>query len=138
VLDWVVVPLAFLPVFVGSVLSGFAALRPGRVVRTWRVFGRLGAWVAVSLTLFIGYYLPGVLSGWVPEVSGLAAETTSAAARLLLAYALAVTAWLLLLSWFARPGAVGAEDAGDDRGVRQPVKNAPLVRSSAAAAERGE
>lgn len=137
-LDWVVVPLAFAPVFVRTALAGFAALRPGSVLRAWRAFGRLGAWVAVGVALLTGYYLPGLLAGWVPEVTGLAAETASAAARLLLAYALAVTAWLLLLSWFARPAAAGGEAPGDSASVRQQVKDAPLARSSAAAAERGE
>lgn len=88
-------PAAFL--LAGALLLGMAPLASwlatGRgvanVYRSWQYYA---GWL---ITLLIGY-VPVMLIGWVPAVKGLNQQIWSAAIRLLLAYAIAVTAWLLL------------------------------------------
>ena len=48
-----------------------------------------------------GVYLPYKLIGWHPQLSGLAMQTASLAVRFLVAYLLAVGAWLILASLIA-------------------------------------
>jgi hypothetical protein len=77
------------------VASGIAA-------RGWRGFGEWSwrggwrYWMEVPLLLVAGLWLPFVLLGWVPAVSGFTMEMVSFSLRMLVAYLLFVGAlWTL-------------------------------------------
>jgi hypothetical protein len=60
--------------------------------------GRARFLLDTALLVGAGVYLPYKLIGWHPQLSGLAMQTASLAVRFLLAYLLAVGAWLILAS----------------------------------------
>ena len=63
----------------------------------WRA--RYFAWFV--LLAAVGAYLPYVLIEWHPGVAGFALQTVSLGVRFLVAYVLAVTAWLTMASLLA-------------------------------------
>src|ERR1017187_4625513 len=90
IVRWVVLPAGLLPM-----ASGLAA-------RGWRGFGEFSwrggwrYWLEVPLLLVAGLWLPFVVLGWVPVVSGFTLEMVSFAVRMLAAYLLFVGAvWTL-------------------------------------------
>lgn len=90
IVRWVIVPVALLPM-----ASGIAA-------RGWRGFGEFSwrggwrYWLEVPLLLVAGLWLPFVVLGWVPAVSGFTLEMVSFSVRMLAAYLLFVGAiWTL-------------------------------------------
>ena len=106
-LRWVVAPLMFLPVAARVALHGFRAFRLSSVARAWRIFLRPPVLAVYVLLLMCGYFLPRLLTGWVPPASGLALEAASMAARVGVAYLLVTASWLALLSLLA---GLAAED----------------------------
>jgi len=85
--------LALLPL--ASRAATGAGTAAGRLWRDWRYWAISGALVAV------GYWLPGLVVGWVPKFSGFAMQTVSMLIRFALAYGIAVAAWLAI-AWQAR------------------------------------
>jgi hypothetical protein len=90
IVRWMVLPAGLLPM-----ASGLAA-------RGWRGFGEFSwrggwrYWLEVPLLLVAGLWLPFVVLGWVPVVSGFTLEMVSFAVRMLAAYLLFVGAvWTL-------------------------------------------
>jgi hypothetical protein len=53
-------------------------------------------WLGGTLLLIAGLYLPWMLAGWSPQVTGLLARTVETGARLGAAYVLMVVSWLTL------------------------------------------
>jgi hypothetical protein len=67
----------------------------GRPWREWRY------WAACGLLAAAGYWLPGLLAGWVPGFKGFGMQTASMIVRFMLAYLVALAAWLAI-AWLAR------------------------------------
>ena len=127
---WLLVPLALLTLAAQASLSGFSGFGRSGLRSAWHSFRSLRYWAAYVALFLAGHYLPHRLVWWVPGVEGLGAQAASAAARILPAYLLAVTAWLLLLSllaWLAR------KTGGEAVSARRPEAEAPKVPDSAAA-----
>lgn len=82
---WLILPAVFLPMAAGAALNGAKGLRR----RAPRVF-----WLQYLAALLIGLYVPSVLLGWVPKLTGTAAQVMSFGLRLGLAYALLISAWV--------------------------------------------
>ena len=61
----------------------------------WRAYSNWRYYAGFAMVLGIGY-LPMVVLSWVPAVQGLSNEIASFAIRLGIAYAIAVSDWLLL------------------------------------------
>lgn len=61
-----------------------------------RVLARGPYWIAGILAVVLGVVLPKVLVMWIPNVSGLTAQSTSVGVRFGLALLLAVLSWLML------------------------------------------
>ncbi len=101
---WFLVPLALMSFALQVNTQGFSAFRARGIRRAWELFRRLRYWLAYAVLFVIGAYVPYKLVWWVPEVEGLSLEATGMAVRLVAAYLLAVTAWLILLSALGRLG----------------------------------
>ena len=84
------------------VLVGGAALLVPFATRgfaeAWRVCRKLAWWLDAVVVLVAGFYLPWKLVHWSPEIGGLITQTASMVVRFALAWAMVVTAWLLLHS----------------------------------------
>lgn len=92
IVRWVVVPVALLPMASGLAARGWR----GAAEFGWR--GGWRYWLEVPLLLVAGLWLPFVVLGWVPAVSGFALEMLSFSVRMLVAYLLFVGA-LWTLEW---------------------------------------
>jgi hypothetical protein len=101
-LDWWLIPLLVLPFGLAVSSDGFAGFRWTAIRRSLRVLGCLSYWLGAAILFLIGGYLPSKLLWWVPEFRSLSMEFTSLALRFLLAYILAATAWLAMLSLLSR------------------------------------
>jgi hypothetical protein len=53
-------------------------------------------WIAAALLALGGWLLPALLIGWVPKFESFGAQTASLIVRFLLAYAIALAAWLAI------------------------------------------
>jgi hypothetical protein len=82
---WIVLPVILLPVAAGAALDGARGM--------WRKSRRV-FWLQYLIALGVGFYLPGVLTGWVPKLSGTGSQVASFALRFGIAYVLMVTTWL--------------------------------------------
>ena len=76
-------------------------------------------WAWFCVLALLGIYLPNLIAHWAPELSSLILENLSMAVRFALAWAFAVTAWLMLTSVLGRLGSGatagrGGESAGSD------------------------
>jgi hypothetical protein len=90
IVRWVVLPVGLLPMASGIAARGWR----GFGERSWR--GGWRYWLEVPLLLVAGLWLPFVLLGWVPAVSGFTMEMVSFSLRMLVAYLLFVGAlWTL-------------------------------------------
>lgn len=104
---WGLLPLLLLP------LAEIAASA------SWRAFGGAGLraaakrvwswryWLIFAVLFLVGAYLPERVVLWVPEASRMATQSTSLAIRFVIAYVLAVSVGLVLLSFLGRRGAEG-------------------------------
>jgi hypothetical protein len=131
--DWFVVPLALLSLAVGVTVEGLRAFGREGLQRAWKLFWRLRFWLAYAVLFAVGAYVPYRLTNWVPEFEGFFIEAVSLVIRFLLAYALAVTVWLALLSLLGRMAGDGDPNqtaAGEPESTR-PAKNGPATPFSA-------
>jgi hypothetical protein len=79
--------------------AGVLALLPRAIkVRPTRRY-----WIGSALLVLAGYWLPGLLIGWVPKFQSFGAQTASMIVRFALAYAIALAAWLSITA-LARRG----------------------------------
>jgi hypothetical protein len=86
---WLVLPVLLLPVVAGVATLG------------WRGFGRVRGrkglyWVQAPLLLLCAVWVPSLLYRWTPHVGGFGMEMASFVVRVVAAYLLFVTAWLVL------------------------------------------
>lgn len=133
-LDWWLIPLLVVPFGYAASRAGFGGFRWTAIRGTFRILGRLTYWIGASVLFLIGGYGPSKLLGWVPEVHSLTTEFASLAVRFLLAYLLAVTAWLATLSLLSR--VARASEAATPFGGPAPAS--PDLSRSPGAAEPGE
>ena len=84
---WIVLPVVMLPVAAGAASEGVRGLKRGPS----KVFC-----VQYLVALAVGYYLPGWLMHWVPNVESTGAQVMSFAVRFSIAYVLMVSTWLSL------------------------------------------
>ena len=61
-------------------------------------------WLGSALLVLAGYWLPGLLIGWVPKFQSFGAQTASMIVRFALAYAIALAAWLAIAALARRSG----------------------------------
>ena len=115
---YVLIPALLLPFavqFAGHGLSAF-----GSSLKAWKqTVGKFSYWAWFCVLALLGIYLPNLIAHWAPELSSLILENLSMAVRFALAWAFAVTAWLMLTSVLGRLGSGatagrGGESAGSD------------------------
>lgn len=82
---WIVLPALVLPVAAGTARNGVRGM--------WRRGSKV-FWLEYLMALGVGFYVPSVLMGWVPKLTGTTAQLTSFVFRFGFAYVLIVTAWL--------------------------------------------
>jgi hypothetical protein len=109
---FVLVPGLLLPFAVQFAGHGFSAFGSG--FKAWRqTVSKISYWVWFCILALLGIYLPNRIANWVPGLSSLPLEHLSVAVRFTLAFALAVTAWLILASMLGRLGSgAGGESTG--------------------------
>jgi hypothetical protein len=91
-------PFMLLPWAESAIHNGFAAYRWPNLRRPVRTAMRPRYWLQWLAAFAIGAVIPCLLVNWTPSVSGIPAETTSLVIRFLIAYVIAVAAWLLMAS----------------------------------------
>lgn len=120
VVFWIGLPGLFLPLGVQVAPLGFH----GMTGEGWRVWSHIVRkpwyWVVVVLGALIGVYLPEALLDWHPKPATLSGEIVSLAARLLVAWALSVTAWLTVVSAIGRAGLQEAKPAEGEQPPETP------------------
>jgi hypothetical protein len=111
---FVLLPGLLLPFAVQFAGQGFAAFRSG--FKAWKqTVSKISYWLWLCILALLGIYLPHRIANWVPNFSSLPLEHFSLAVRLALAFALTVTAWLMLASMLGRLGSgAGGESPGGD------------------------
>jgi hypothetical protein len=90
---WFLFVVVWLPLAAAALLGESGLWRAA--ARAWR---RLGYWLATLACVVVGYTAFWKLAEWVPKVKGVAVETASMAARLAVAYVIALGAWLVILA----------------------------------------
>ena len=90
---WIALPVLLLPVAAGVATNGVRGIRRS----AGKVF-----WVQYLLAFVIGAYIPGLLMGWVPRLTGTTAQVLSFILRFGLAYILVITTWLMLAFFSAQ------------------------------------
>ena len=90
---WLLFVLIWLPLAAASFLDERGMWRAA--ARAWR---SLRYWLGTLACAVAGHVAFWQLAGWVPKVNGIAAETASMIARLVLAYVIALGAWLVILA----------------------------------------
>ena len=100
-LTWFVVPLVVLPVAVQAAADDIAVFGAKGLHRAWIVIWQRRYWLGHAIFFVLGGYGAYRLGGWVPKARGIRLEFASAVLRMLVAYLLAVTAWLALISFLA-------------------------------------
>ena len=93
---WIVPAVILLPLAEQVTADGIRGL--------FRIVWRARYFPTAVVLIIAGAYLPYVLIGWHPQLTGLAMQTTSLAVRFAAAFLLAVSAWLILASLIARLG----------------------------------
>ena len=88
---WILLPAIFLPWLTAVAAFGLRRRAFGPALRTYACWTY---WIGVAAAGFFGVWVPRMLIGWTPG-HGLRKEALSMGLRLLLAYVLAVAAWLL-------------------------------------------
>jgi hypothetical protein len=111
---FVLVPGLLLPFAVQFAGRGFSAFGSG--FKAWRqTVSKLSYWIWFCVLALLGIYVPNRIASWAPNLSSLILEHLSLAVRFALAFALAVTAWLILASLLGRLGSgTGVDGAGTD------------------------
>ena len=93
---WIIPAVLLLPLAAQVTAEGIRGL--------FRMVWRARYFPTAVVLIIAGAYLPYVLIGWRPQLSGLAMQTASLAVRFAVAYLVAVSAWLVLASLIARLG----------------------------------
>jgi len=99
ILYWYVLPSLFLPLITARIV-GCSSLRGLRVLLRWKY------WLGTAITALVGIWLPSLILGWSPGKT-LGQQTTGLVVRLVVAYGIAIAAWLVtaaLLGYFVGPG----------------------------------
>lgn len=111
---YVIIPALLLPLAVQFAGRGFSAFRSS--LKAWKqTVGKLSYWVWFCLLALVGIYLPSLIASWAPDLKSLILENLSMAVRFALAFALTVSAWLLLTSMLGRLGSgAGGESTRSD------------------------
>jgi hypothetical protein len=99
---WFVMPLFFLPLALQVARSGFSGFRWPGLCCAAGSFRRPLYLLSYVVVFVVCAYLPFRLTMWVPEVSTMTLEAASAALRFVVAYAMALSGWLILLSLTAK------------------------------------
>jgi hypothetical protein len=106
VLFWILLPAVLIPLGVPAARRGLSGFREWG--GAFRVAGNARYWLVYATLFALGIVLPWLLMTWVPAVPGLPGQAVSLAIRWGAAYALAITAWLTLISFAgalqSRPG----------------------------------
>jgi hypothetical protein len=84
---WIVLPALVLPIAAGAARNGVKGM--------WRRGSKI-FWLEYLIALGLGFYIPGVLMGWVPKLTGTTLQLLSFVLRFGFAYALIITTWLAL------------------------------------------
>ena len=91
---WIVLPALMLPVAASAARNGVRGM--------WRR-GRKVLWLEYLVAFVVGFYIPSVLMGWVPGLTGSTAQVVSFVLRFGFAYVLIITAWLAM-TFFSAEG----------------------------------
>ena len=96
---WIIWPGLLLPFAAAVALCGFRGFGQGRIT-TWRVIGSGWYWLTIAIAAVAGVLLSSCLFEWRPFARGASvnAESASMAIRLLAAYLIALTSWLVTCS----------------------------------------
>ena len=92
-LPWLLFVVLWLPLAAAALLGESGIWRAA--ARAWL---RLRYWLGTLVCAAVGYYAFTKLSAWVPSVKGIAMQSASMAARLALAYVIALGSWLVILA----------------------------------------
>ncbi|HEX4999566.1 MAG TPA: hypothetical protein VFY29_15165 [Terriglobia bacterium] len=95
---WVKWPFMLLPWAESALQNGFAAYRWSNLTRPLRTSMRPRYWLQFLTVFVIGAVIPALLVNWQPAVEGIRAETASLVIRFLVAYVIAIAAWLVMAS----------------------------------------
>ncbi len=101
---WIAAPGIFLPMGRQMAKHGFGGLGKHGWRAWWRTVRSGWYWLSFVVLAALGIYVPQRLIAWVPKMSSMSGETTSMVLRLLVAWLLAVTAWVVLASVVGRLG----------------------------------
>ena len=95
---WIIIPALCLPFLLQTSTRGFGGFgKEGR--QAWRrTIGSRVYWSVLIVLAIVGIYLPDLLIAWLPKVPSVTAEGISLTLRLTVAWFLAVSSWLLLIS----------------------------------------
>ena len=96
---WIILPGLLLPFAAALALSGFRGFGQGRVA-TWRAMRSGWYWLTITITAAAGVLVTSSLVEWRPFARGasIIAESASMAIRLLVAYLIGLTSWLVTCS----------------------------------------
>ncbi|MBZ5598411.1 MAG: hypothetical protein LAN83_08815 [Acidobacteriia bacterium] len=113
VLFWVITPGLLLPLGLQMAKRGFRGLGKDG----WRVWARTVRvrqyWAVLMALALLGVRLPQGFIGWVPKIASVSGQTASMVLRFLVAWTIAVTAWVVLASVVGRFGREGSQVGGE-------------------------
>jgi hypothetical protein len=95
---YVLVPVLLLPCGAGAARLGFRGFGWTHLRTAAETLGRARYWLVIVFLFAMGAMTPYLLVLWAPRVEGVYYETASLIARFVIAYVIAVTAWLLVAS----------------------------------------
>lgn len=99
-----------------------AGVQPAHLARSRRVWKRPLYWLWFCLTVGVGVYLPYKLVRWIPDLQTIRQQAWSMGARFLLAYVIAVTAFIAVVwmvgAYTEREDAIALDSGDSFRAVR--------------------
>lgn len=102
------VPMFLLPVAAQVSRRGFGGFGARRLGRAFAAVGHVRYWIAYVALFVAGVYLPAKLAWWkVPARGTISTEAASVGVRLIVAYLLIVTCWVILVSVLGRLSVLG-------------------------------
>lgn len=117
-LRWIVTPGLLLPLASEAANRGFRGLRRAGF-SVWKgVIASLEYWIVVVLAAVAGVFVSPLIVNWTPRSpnSTLAGETVSVIGRLLVAYLLGLSSWMLACSMIGRRSGLREKPPGDAAG----------------------
>ncbi|HWQ03530.1 MAG TPA: hypothetical protein VNL38_03535 [Candidatus Nitrosotenuis sp.] len=115
---WGFIVVLWLPMAVALTCRGLGGAGWRAALRGWFA---PRYWGTSLLVTFFGGFLPWQLANWRPELKGLWIEAASLALRLGIAYAIGVTAWMLLLALAEKSVNRDLPDANGSEKVAEPT-----------------